>query len=62
MGDVIIMKFGQNVQNKILYTYVQACLASCTILKVILEKSRRITTALGFAKLIKQSFYVCLGS
>ena len=35
MDDVIIMKFGQNVQNKILFTYQKACLANCTILEAI---------------------------
>ena len=36
MDDVFTMKFGQNVQNKILFTYLQACLANC--LEVIKEK------------------------
>ena len=35
MDDIIIMKFGQNVQNKILFTYGWACLANYTILEVI---------------------------
>ena len=36
MDDVFTMKFGQNVQNKILFTYLQTCLANC--LEVIKEK------------------------
>ena len=36
MDDVsIIMKFGKNVQNKILFTYLSAFLANCNILEVI---------------------------
>ena len=35
MDDVIIMKFGQNQENKILFTYLLACLANCNILEVI---------------------------
>ena len=38
MDYVIVMKFGQNVQNKILLTYLWACLAKLTTLEVILEK------------------------
>ena len=38
MDDIIIIKFAQNVQNKILVTHLRACFASCTILEVILEK------------------------
>ena len=39
MDDVFTMKFGQNVQNKILFTYLQACLANC--LEVVKEKPER---------------------
>ena len=33
--EVIIMKFGPHVQNKILFIYLQACLANRAILEVI---------------------------
>ena len=35
MDDVIIIKFGQNVHKKILLTYLQGCVANCTILEVL---------------------------
>ena len=31
--DIFIIKFSQNVQNKILFTFLYAWLANCTILE-----------------------------